>query len=130
MFGVVRPVMQDVMRSSKKSRDSDGSSKESVRSTEEADAQKIIGRRTDSRKESYSAQYQGPHSWGPGTPGSSALRNPPPEEPVRGGEERRAWSGSNLLSWIPNGGVQGARTEMILRSTYLRAGCCAACRDR
>ena len=55
------------------------------------------------------------HPWRPGTPWSSALRNPV-------GEERRAWSGSSLLDWIHNRGVQGEPVQKILRSTYILAG--------
>ena len=48
----------------------------------------------------------GPHVEGPGTPRSSALRNPLPTSPCVG-KERRAWSGSNPPGWVPNRGVQG-----------------------
>ena len=122
--------MQDVMRSSKKSRNSDGSSKESVRSTEKKQM-----RRRSLDEEQTAGKSHIVHNIKDPTRGDPE----PPGPPLFGthtrrarawGVERRAWSGSNLLSWIPNGGVQGARTEMILRSTYLRAGRCATCRDR
>ena len=37
------------------------------------------------------------------------------------GQERRAWSASNLLDWIPNRGVQGEHSQKILRSPYILA---------
>ena len=40
----------------------------------------------------------------PPTRGDPALWNPHPKWPCVG-EERRAWSGSNPLDWIPNRGV-------------------------
>ena len=54
-------------------------------------------------------------------PGSSAPWNPHPKSPCVG-EERKAWSGSNPIDWIPNRGVQGEPAQKILRSTYILAG--------
>ena len=61
----------------------------------------------------------GPHPWGPGTPRSSALRNPLPEEPLRWGGAQGG-SGSNRPNWIPNRRDPGfSLRRAILQSTFL-----------
>ena len=89
--------------------------------------------------------------WSGGAPPPVGTRNPlvlgssgpTPVEPLRR-RGAQGGSGSSLLNWIPNRGVQGRLggpigygrrppsepVQMILRSTYLLAGRLAACRAR
>ena len=66
-----------------------------------------------------------------GDPEPRVLRSsePTPEETLRRGGAQGG-SGSHGPSWIPNRGVQVEAVQLILRSTYTRAGRRAACCDR
>ena len=61
-------------------------------------------------------------AWESGTPGSSALRNPPPKSTYVGGGAQGV-SGSNSPNRIPNSGVQGEPCTVRYWSTcYIRLG--------
>ena len=54
-----------------------------------------------------------PHPWGPGTPGSSALRNPRPKSPCVGEERRAVW-----VRPSPTGSpIVGSRVEPVQSDT-------------